>query len=481
MLGQNLVDVRNACYASASLSLSERRVVISLVFKRGNRLDACSWCPISLRNVDYKPASRVLAGRLLKVIHLVVRKDQTCGVPRRLIGQKVALLRNVADYPTLFNAPPPFSPWISKKAFDRVDWPFMLSTLPTMGFGRSFLRWVRLLYTGVQRCVNVNPYLSPFFVFSRGVRHGCPLSPLLYVMVSEDLTVNIRANPRITSLSIPVSRVPPSPISQCADDTSLIVNSDDAIQAVFDSYSQFEGGSGAKLNVSKSKGLWLGVWSGRRNPPVQLDWTSEKIKVLGVYVGPGDLEGANWWTRFTAVENVLASWRHQALSFRGRALVISTLALSRIWYVASLVHMPMWVHVELAKLIFPFFWRGKPDLVARVVVSQLPSVGGFSVVDMKLKIASLLVQWVRRFASSASGWVAFFSYWVSVHFHTSVDAVPANPSAFHSALLPPFYRAFLSAWRKVEGSYSRRCSSLVVASLSPHHCCPAAEASAKHV
>ena len=40
VLGQDLVDVLNACYASGSLSLSQRRGIISLVFKRGDRLDA---------------------------------------------------------------------------------------------------------------------------------------------------------------------------------------------------------------------------------------------------------------------------------------------------------------------------------------------------------------------------------------------------------------------------------------------------------
>ena len=71
---------------------------------------------------------------------------------------------------------------------------------------------------------------------------------------------------------------------------------------------------------------------------------------------------------------------------------------------------------ELAKLIFPFFWKGKRDLMARVVVTQPPTAGGFSVVDIKLKVASLLVQWLLRYASSPSGWVTLFSYWVSVQF-----------------------------------------------------------------
>ena len=60
VLGQDLVDVLNICYASGSLSLSQRLGIISLVFKRGDRLDARNWRPITLLNVDYKLASRVL-------------------------------------------------------------------------------------------------------------------------------------------------------------------------------------------------------------------------------------------------------------------------------------------------------------------------------------------------------------------------------------------------------------------------------------
>ena len=73
------------------------------------------------------------------------------------------------------------------------------------------------------------------------------------------------------------------------------------------------------------------------------------------------------------------------MSFWGRALLIGSLALSRIWNVASLIHIPLWIHAELARLIFPFFRKGKPDLVAREAVTQPPTAGGFSVVDIKLK------------------------------------------------------------------------------------------------
>lgn len=125
----------------------------------------------------------------------------------------------------------------------------------------------------------------------------------------------------------------------------------------FDVYNLFEKGSGSKINLSKSKGLWLGSWHGRMDPPVPLDWTSGKIKIVGVFLGPEATDKDNWRPRIQAVENVLCSWSQRILSFRGRALVINVLAFSRIWYIAFLVQMPARVLGKLNKLVFHFLER----------------------------------------------------------------------------------------------------------------------------
>ena len=248
-----------------------------------------------------------------------------------------------------------------------------------------------LFYHRVQSSVNMNGYLSPFLDLSRGVRQGCPLSPLLYILVSEVLEMNIRCNPSVSGLSLPGS-LPLYPISQYADDTSLILSSDDSIKACFETYALFKAASGAKLNHSKSKGLWLGEWSGRTDPPVVFDWSSTKLKILGVFVGHGNLEEDNWRPRINAVDHVLRSWRSRSLSFRGKALVINALALSQVWYVASLVHMPAWVGKELSLPDFSFFWFDKRELVSRSSVAQSPLFGGFSVVDVNFKVYALFGQ-----------------------------------------------------------------------------------------
>ena len=115
---------------------------------------------------------------------------------------------------------------------------------------------------------------------------------------------------------------------------------------------------GARLNLSKCEGLWLGAWNGRLDSPASIKWSSIKIRVLGVFLGPGSPEESNWRPRIGAVEHVLNSWHQCCLSLKGRAPVVNALALARISYVASLIHVPEWVLFEINKLIINFVWNG---------------------------------------------------------------------------------------------------------------------------
>ena len=452
LLGSDLVEVYNASLVSGRLPLSQRGALISLIFKKGDRLEHKNWRPISLLNADYKLCARVLAGRLLKVIHAVVAPDQTCGVPGRYIGENVAFLRDIATFASETGTPLAILSLDQEKAFDRVDWNFLLAVLRRMGFGPSFISWVRLLYTGIRSSVLINGYTSNWFYPSRGVRQGCPLSPLLYVLSIEVLAVALRSHPSIVGLRLPGIPTPLPVVSLYADDTSIISLSDCATIAAFEVYTKFEAGTGAKLNLSKCEGLWLGTWRYRLDPPVPISWSSDKIKMLGVFVGHGNLDEANWRPRIDAVERCLNSCRSRSLSYSGKALVINALALSRIWYVAFLVVMPPWVCFELNKLVFNFFWSGKRDLVARNVVVQSPELGGFSVVSVQLKVFSLLALWVRRLLLSLSGWTYLLKYWLLDRFQATPFEVFSLVHDFSVMRLPPFYVSLFKAWIALRGS-----------------------------
>ena len=83
---------------------------------------------MSLLNVNYKIATCTLAGWLLKVISSVVLPDQTCGVPSRSISDLI-------DYPAMEDIPVALLSLDHEKAFDCVDWGFLLHVLETMQFG----------------------------------------------------------------------------------------------------------------------------------------------------------------------------------------------------------------------------------------------------------------------------------------------------------------------------------------------------------
>ena len=117
--------------------------------------------------------------------------------------------------------------------------------------------------------------------------------------------------------------------------------------------------------------------------------------------------------------------------------------------------------------------------MARSVVVQPCCSGGFSVVYIRLKVWSLIAQWVRRFSASPSSWVPFMSYWFHCAFNVSCFEVFSRPFCFNAKLLPPFYRSLLLAWRALDGAFSSSRSTLVIASSSPHHVSPVTNMSAK--
>lgn len=149
VLSVDLVEVLNFCFGRGYLAKSQRHGVISLTLKREIVLTpiiaALSlFCVLTIR------LCHVIAGCLLKVIHLVVDECQTCGVPHRFIGDSVAFLRDVVGYATSTNAHVAVLSLDQEKTFDRVDWSFLHATMAKTGFGPSFIGWLNLFYAGPQ-------------------------------------------------------------------------------------------------------------------------------------------------------------------------------------------------------------------------------------------------------------------------------------------------------------------------------------------
>lgn len=66
----------------------------------------------------------------------------------------------------------------------------------------------------------------------------------------------------------------------------------------------FDLGSGARLNLKKCKGLWVGAWQNCVSGPVDIRWSSVKLHCLGSFLGPCDLSHDNWDPRIQALKNL---------------------------------------------------------------------------------------------------------------------------------------------------------------------------------
>ena len=74
------------------------------------------------------------------------------------------------------------------KAYDRFIWLYVRMILIHLGFDVPFVRWVMGCISTASFAVLINGATSPFFKAERGLRQGCPLSPLIFLLVAEGLS-----------------------------------------------------------------------------------------------------------------------------------------------------------------------------------------------------------------------------------------------------------------------------------------------------
>ena len=414
LLGHDLVETLNFSFREGFLSDSQRRGILRLLYKKDDPLSLKNWRPISLLNLDYKIATKALSNRLRKVLPQVLSEDQTCGVPGRSIFENLFLLRDTIDYAKLKQLSAAVISLDQEKAFDRVNHAFLQRVLEKFNFGPDFCRWVRVIYTDISSVVINNGWLSSAFPLQRGVRQGCPLSPLLYCLVVETLGQAIRRDTSIQGIQIPGSKNKQSKVSQYADDTTLILANDYSITQAFNIINIFERGSGSRLNPKKTEGLWIGSQAGRTSGPVNITWVADKLKILGVYLGNVNLDQANWADRVAKLETRLNLWRSRTLSLKGKSMIINTLGASGLWYTATVVNMPEWVHTRVSKAIWNFLWSGKTELVKRDTCRLPWQHGGLSVVNALEKSRALKLRWVPLLGdvTCEKKWVFFARYWI---------------------------------------------------------------------
>ena len=151
------------------------------------------------------------------------------------------------------------------------------------------------------------------------MRQGCPVSPLLFILQAEPLACAIRNNNNIKGIPLPLSDpqindTQEVKINAYVDDSQFFVVTEVSIVECFKVLESFKKSSGAKVNQSKTYGLYTGQWRNKTPEFKEIKWTTNNVKTLGIHHGYNIDEAAIWLEKINKIKNCIKVWKSRDLT-----------------------------------------------------------------------------------------------------------------------------------------------------------------------
>ena len=166
-----------------------------------------------------------------------------------------------------------------EKAFDKVRHPQLIEILQNLNIDGKDLRLITNLYWSQQAAVNIDNNLTPWLEIKRGVRQGCVLSPDLFSIYGEIILRSIIGMEGIKVGGENINNI------RFADDTVIVADSEEKLQALIDTVKRESENMGLKINTRRTEVV---VASKNFEPPdcnILIDGARIKQSSAFVYLG----------------------------------------------------------------------------------------------------------------------------------------------------------------------------------------------------
>ena len=440
------MEMLEETYTIGELPDSMKKSILALIFKKGDNYLLKNYRPISLSNYDYKILAFALAKRIQSVIKKLINNDQSAYIKNRFIGCNVRIICDIIEDADINDLPGLILCLDFEKAFDSLDWNFMLKVFKKMNFGEKFIRWIQILYTKPCLIVKNNGWLSRKVDMHRGIRQGCPISALLFILATEVLSCNISNNKEIKGYKIGECEIK---MVQHADDCTLALRDESSVKEVINTVNCFTNVTGLKLNMSKSEGIWIGSSKNNNNYFEEIHFNKDPIRCLGIYIGTDKIkcEKLNWENKLEDFDKLLNNWKKRKLTLFGKVQIINALAISKLIYIFSCLPVNDKIIKQVQKKIYDFIWN-KRDRIKRNTVIGKKEHGGLNIVDVESKVNSLKAAWVPRMTNTDSSWKLIAKSYANKLGFTIKELLNSNTYDIEEKILPEFYRNILMSFNK---------------------------------
>lgn len=420
LLGPETVASISAFFSTAFLPSATNSTILTLVPKRPGASAIGDFRPISCCNTLYKAISKLLVHRLKPILPDLILPNQTAFVQGRLLVENTVLAAEVVQgYHRNKGAKRIAIKVDIAKAFDTISWDFIFTCLASIGLPPLYIRWLRACVCTPSFTVGYNGTVQGYFKSTRGLRQGDPLSPYLFVIAMNCLSILLNNAAAQGRFAYHHKCEETKLTHLCFADDLLIFTKGDkqSVKGVLEVLKEFELQSGLGVSLSKTCFFSCGLQQMEINEIAEetgLSHGTLPIRYLGVPLCTKKLSLSNCEPLISSIKMKLNSWSAKSLSFAGRLLLINTVLAGITNFWCSTFTLPKSCIKIINSLCGAYLWKGTLEghhsaRVAWETIVHAKEEGGLGIRDLISwnKATSIRLIWLLFF-SSGSIWVAWF-------------------------------------------------------------------------